>query len=296
MMKMERGLMILICALVLLSCEKTINIQPDAQTPKLVVDGQIENGQPPVISLSTSLDYFSELDASKLTASFVHNATVNINDGARNYPLREYSVVVNGVTFYYYSTDQLSSAGALFGVEGKTYTLTIGSGGQTYTAVTSVPIITKRIDSIWWKPAPFQTDSTKVVLMARVTDPPGLGNYIRYYTRVNREDFYPGFNSVYDDQIIDGKTYDVQLDQGVSKNNKAMREDYAYFHRGDTVTVKHSNIDKGTYTFWRTWEFTYQSVGNPFSSPGKVIGNVSNGALGAFCGYASQYKALIIPK
>jgi hypothetical protein len=56
----------------------------------------------------------------------------------------------------------------------------------------------------------------KAVLMARVTDPPGYGNYIRYFTKTNRDDFYPGSNSVYDDQIIDGKTYDVQIDQGVS--------------------------------------------------------------------------------
>jgi len=27
-----------------------------------------------------------------------------------------------------------------------------------------------------------------------------------------------------------------------------------------------------------------------------VLGNINNGALGAFCGYAAQYKILIIPK
>jgi hypothetical protein len=42
-------------------------------------------------------------------------------------------------------------------------------------------------------------------------------------------------------------------------------------------------------------EFAYQSIGNPFASPNKVLGNVSNGALGAFCGYAAFYKTIIIP-
>jgi hypothetical protein len=46
--------------------------------------------------------------------------------------------------------------------------------------------------------------------------------------------------------------------------------------------VKHSNIDKATYDFWRTWEFSYQSVGNPFSTPGIVLGNISNGGAGIF--------------
>jgi hypothetical protein len=43
-------------------------------------------------------------------------------------------------------------------------------------------------------------------------------------------------------------------------------------------------------------EFGYQSIGNTFSSPTKVIGNISNGALGAFCGYAAFYKTIIIRK
>ena len=73
-------------------------------------------------------------------------------------------------------------------------------------------------------------------------------------------------------------------------------DDFGFFHRGDTATFKFCDIDKATYDFWRTWEFAFQSNGNPFSSPIKVIGNVSNDALGAFCGYAAQYSTIIIPK
>jgi hypothetical protein len=68
------------------------------------------------------------------------------------------------------------------------------------------------------------------------------------------------------------------------------------FNRGDTVTFKLSNIDKATFDFWRTMEFSYNSVGNPFSTPTKVLSNVSNDALGYFGGYATQYRTLIIPK
>ncbi|MGB8193468.1 MAG: DUF4249 family protein, partial [Chitinophagaceae bacterium] len=53
--------------------------------------------------------------------------------------------------------------------------------------------------------------------------------------------------------------------------------------------------DKATFDFWRTMEFSYASIGNPFSSPTKVLGNVK-GALGYFGGYAVQYKTIIIPK
>jgi hypothetical protein len=43
-------------------------------------------------------------------------------------------------------------------------------------------------------------------------------------------------------------------------------------------------------------EFAYQSVGNPFSSPTKVLSNIKGNALGYFAGYASQYRTIIIPK
>jgi len=88
----------------------------------------------------------------------------------------------------------------------------------------------------------------------------------------------------------------VQLDQGVDRNNPAPSEDYGFFRRGDTVTIKNTNIDKATFDFWRTWEFGYQNIGNPFSSPTKVLGNISNNALGAFCGYAVMQKTIVIPK
>jgi len=79
----------------------------------------------------------------------------------------------------------------------------------------------------------------------------------------------------------------------VDRNNPIPNGDEKFFARGDTISFKLSNIDKATYTFWNTWEFNQQSIGNPFSQPGKVIGNISNGALGAFCGYASQVGTII---
>ncbi len=132
-------------------------------------------------------------------------------------------------------------------------------------------------------------------MKARVTDPPGLGNYTRYYTQVKNGPFYPGLNSVFDDQITDGTTYAVTVDKGVNRNHSIDINNYSFFNRGDSVTVKLANIDKATYDFWRTMEYNYQSVGNPFSTPTSVLSNISNGALGYFGGYAAQYKSVKIP-
>jgi hypothetical protein len=101
---------------------------------------------------------------------------------------------------------------------------------------------------------------------------------------------------VFDDQVVDGTTYTTAVDRGIDRNEKIELEDYAFFNRGDTVTLKISNIDKSTFDFWRTMEFSYSSIGNPFSTPTKVLGNVSGGALGYFGGYAVQSKTLVIPR
>jgi len=288
-MKKWLALFLGICGL--MGCEKTLTIQPDKQVPKLVVEAQIENAQAPVVFLSSSLDYFTEIDTVKLSNSYIHGAKVAIDDGVSVYTLKEFTVVLpSGNKIYYYSIT------TLFGMPGKKYELSIETGGQVYNASTTIPILAKKMDSLWWKKAPNNPDTTNAVLMGRVTDPPGYGNYIRYFTKVNRDDYFPGYNSVFDDQIIDGKTYDIQVDQGVSKNEAFKRDQYGYFKRGDTATVKFCNIDKASFDFWRTWEFNFQTTGNPFSSPGKVLGNISNGALGAFYGYSAQYISLIIPK
>lgn len=292
-MKYLSGILVLLC---FTSCEKSINIQPQSQTPLLVVDGTIENGKMPFIILSNSLNYFSEINVEKLVASVVSGAKVTISDGTADIQLKEYKRSLGlGFNLIYYSSDSTGQS-AVIGQLGKTYSLKIEYNNQQFTSVTTIPPVAKLVDSIWWKPAPHNDDTTKVVVMGRLTDPKGYGNYIRYFTKVNSGPFLPGARSVYDDQLTDGTTYDYEMDQGIDRNNPPGQDDYGFFNRGDTVTAELANIDKATFDFWRTLEFSYESVGNPFSSPVKVLSNVSNGALGAFCGYGVQYKTLIVPK
>lgn len=293
---MFRNLIFVWICIFFIACEREINITPVNKDSRLVVDAEIENGRAPIVVLSKSLNFFSTIDSAELANSYVRNATVSIQEGNTLYPLKEFEIRdTSGNRFYYYSTDPQATP-QLIGQFGKTYKLLININGLSYTSETTIPLLTKTMDSIWWKPAPNNDDPKKVVLMARVQDPPGLGNYIRYFTRQNSQAFLPGLNSVFDDNIIDGKTYEIQVDRGVNRNEDVDFETYGFFQKGDTVSVKLCNISKSTYDFWRTWEFNLQSVGNPFSSPGKVIGNISNNALGAFCGYAAQYRTLIIPK
>lgn len=278
------------------SCEKDVDFKLKDEAEKLVVEATIENGQPPVVFLSRSLNFFSQITPQLLLQSFVHGADVFLSNGDKTHHLKEYNTPLGGgYALSYYSIDSSDLSTAFAGELGKSYSLRILADGKEYTAISTIPQLTKRIDSVWWKPAPSQAEPNEVIVMVKATDPPGFGDYIRYFTQRNSEPFLAPVNATFDDLFVDGTTYELPIERGVDRNVKITDED-RFFKRGDTVTLKLCNIDKATYDFWRTMEFSYQSVGNPFSTPVKVASNISGNALGYFGGYACQYRTLVIPK
>ena len=285
----------MIVVVLLAGCEKKIDFNLKDVEPKLVVEASIENDRPPLVSLTKSLGYFSTLSPQVLAQSFVHNAEVFVSNGTLTHKLKEYTVpLAPGFNLYYYSIDSSNLATAFVGQLNGSYSLRIVSEGKEYLAATTITDITRQIDSLWWKPAPANEDTNKVVIMVKATDPQGYGDYIRYFSKNQDQPVYfPPSNSVFDDLFIDGTTYEIQLQPGYDRNADSTEKDF--FFKGDTISFKVSNIDRATFDFWRTWEFAISSIGNPFATPNKILGNISNGALGYFGGYASQYRSIIIP-
>lgn len=285
-------LFLLFAVSIFCSCEKNIDIDLNTATPKLVVEATIETGKPPIVVLSNSLNYYSAVSSQILEGTFVHGAEVSITENNNIHLLREYTIDSNGVKLSFYSSDITDT---LLGKLNTDYSLLIKTNGNEYTATTTIPNLTKKIDSLSSRPVYESADSTKVQVYVTATDPRGLGDYIRYYTSTNNDVFFPPYNSVFDDAIIDGTTYTVPIQKGVNKNME-WTEDDLFFHKGDSIIMKTCNINKATFDFCRTYEFALQSTGNPFSNPTKVIGNISNGALGYFGGYAPQYTTVVVPE
>ncbi len=295
---MYRFVVLTLITLGFLGCEKKVNFDLKDASELLTVDASIETGQDPVVILTKSLNYFSKITVDILSQSLIKDADVFITDGTKTHKLKRYDITLQGnVPFSLYTSDPADPATIIQGDFGKSYQLKIVWKGKEYTSVTTIPQLRKTIDSLWWVKAPNTSDtSKKVVVRAKVTDPPGFGDYARYFTRVNNGSFLPGLNSVFDDQLVNGTTYTVDVDRGVDRNADLDFEEYGFFQKGDTVTLKFCNINKATFDFWRTVEYSYSSIGNPFSSPTKIIGNISNGGLGYFGGYANQFKTIIIPR
>jgi len=279
---------------VLISCEKDIELNLDKTPNQLVIDASIENDRPPVVILSKSLNYFNKINKDSLAASFVHNADVKINNGVKMFKLTEDSVKnTDGFTVYYYTTKP--GPDLLLGTIKSSYSLKINVNGSSYDASTTIPDFTTKIDSTWWEEVAGLKDSNNIRILVKQTDRKGLGDYIRYYTKVNSGNFFPGLNSVFADELNDGISFSIFYDKGVDKNDEKSRTNLN-FTRGDTVVLKLCNIDKVNFDFWRTLEFGFQSNGNPFSSPVKVLSNIQGNGFGYFGGYAAQYKTVIIPK
>lgn len=278
---------------ILSSCEKNIDLNLEQAAPTLVVDARIENDEPPVVILTKSLSYFGNISLDSLAASFIRDADVFVSNGTLTHKLKEYEInLAPGYSAFYYSIDSSDLATAFEGEFNGVYDLEIQTNGKVYTSRTTIPFPSVTVDSMWVERAPMNPDTLKRILKVRIADPPGLGNRNRYFTKRNNEPLYPGESSVWDDQITDGNTYTLILPPGINKNDPPESEDN-FFFKGDEITLKLSNIDKQTFDFWETWEFAYATIGNPFSQPNVVINNISNGGLGAFCGYASLYYTII---
>lgn len=285
--------LLIVCSLALVSCEKEVQFDMGTAEQKLVVEGVIETGVAPYVLLTNSIGFFSRVDLNTLADAFVHDAEVLVTDGTDSVFLREYEVENQGVSFYFYSVDTAGAAGATFvGEVGKTYQLAIRVNGKSYTSSTTIQP-PNPLDSIWAIPmsdAATAENPEGRWLMARYTDPPEPGNAARYFTRINNSAFVAPRFSVNDDVLVNGTSIELQLQGGLID----AEGEPVPFNLGDTVTVKWCAIDKPVFEFWRTLEFSYASIGNPFSSPVEISTNIEGGALGVWAGYSPSYLSLVI--
>jgi len=147
-MKLLIFLLILAGCFSVFSCERSVSFHVKNAEPKLVVEATIENNEAPLVFLSKSIDFFSQISPDILQNSFVHGAEVYVSNGTLTHKLKEYSVSFGNRYFiYYYTTDSSNLATAFKGQLDHPYSLKIVTAGKEYTANTTIPKITKQIDA-----------------------------------------------------------------------------------------------------------------------------------------------------
>src|SRR6185295_18110121 len=125
-------------------------------------------------------------------------------------------------------------------------------------------------DSLWAEPHENPDVDSLYQVKATYHDPDTIGNYVRFSTKRNDEDFFPVFHI--DDAFINGQTFTLPLQRGQDPDAEYDPDTYGYFWLGDTVITKWASINKATYDFWNTLDYETNS-GGPFGSATVIKSN-----------------------
>ncbi len=302
-------------------CQKEVQIDlPDVEQ-ELVVEGILEQDQPPLIILTKTQGYFDPVDPTTVEGLFVHGAVVTLNNGTADYPLTEICTdaipdslleqVAGAVgisaedlqSFNYcvYTSFDASSWGEI----GKIYDLTIQAEGKTLTSRTKIPEPVY-FDSIWYEHG-LNQDSLGFIWV-EMDDPDTIGNSYRWFAqRINKYTYGPQqgeikdaqpispLGGIFDDKFFNGLKFEFAYNRGELGNFEGQDDEgpeEGFFKDGDTVVVKFVSMDRANYFYFRAMEDQVATNGSPFSSPGNLPSNIVGGR-GVFTGYGAAYDTVV---
>jgi hypothetical protein len=311
-----KNLILFLSFIFLLSgCEKEVKLELPEFDQKLVVDGRIEVGMPPIVVLTRSQDLYAPTDFTALQNNFVKNAVVTISDGENSVVLEEFcandlppeivpfvaealgvdEATLANFNFCAYSTFDES----WFGQVGKTYGLTINTEGKTYTSSTTI-VQPPVLDSTFFRLQGTYEEHGFGWLM--INDNPNIFNtYFLQMKRIHKNSlgepadgrFLSAFGPVFDDVFFNGLKFEYGFGNRGSYDDSDIADEFkGYFRTGDTVVVKLSAMDLPVYQFMRMKYTQDSNGGNPFASPANAPSNITGGALGVWAGFSPLYDTL----
>jgi Domain of unknown function (DUF4249) len=315
---MRKPFRLLLALLLLASCTKDIDVELPETESRLVVEGQISVGLPPLVILTRTQNFFAPTDLASIAGIFVRDAVITVDDGTGPVVLDPVcsgsfpdSLLVEVALAVGLDPDLLANSdiciytdvsSTLLGEAGKTYRLRVEADGKVATSITTIPQPIP-LDSLWFRLAQQdEDDDTSGYIYARLTDPDTLGNAYRWTARRisrdasgNTEDplFIAPFGSSFPDKFINGLTFDFFAVRG----NTPFEEDDAdldndFFRSGDTVVVRFLSIGTPEYDFYLSFENNVLSQGDLFSNPANAKSNISGG-LGIWAGWAPSLDTVI---
>lgn len=290
--------------LVFMGCQQEIEVDLPDYEPKIVVEGTIENGKPAMVILSKSISYFAHIDLNYLLNNvFIRDAEVYVTSSDGETERLMFQYCADSPVYFAYCGNNIR------GKENTTYTLTINYEGQTYKATTTIPHTFELEDICFSTISEFINADTMRTIRIQMTDNPSEENYYAFQLKVSCPSFKDRLWAstvpiAFDDKTLNGITFNYELERyGYStmfsymmseEERQAQRR--ITFRPGDTVYVKHSQMDYNSYRFMLTGGTEAVMGTNPFTNPAPVISNIEgDNALGAWCGFASKIDTLVWP-
>lgn len=295
-------LFVTVCLLAI-GCQREIDLDlPDYQ-PKLVVEGTIENGSPAMVMLSKSIPYFSEINISTLMNDvLVDGSKARVFVTAETGETEELRWQLSPDAPYY-----MAFIGSkVIGKEETHYTLTVEYDGKTYTAETYIPK-TFDLDSIGFDRTLEIMADTMASIRVAMTDPADEENFYAFFCKVSCPKLHDriwccGLPVAFNDVVFNGVTFNYEISRSgypMMLSGLLSEEDQQNFRRltfrpGDTVYVKHTQVDRHTcmYLMSAGSEAAYGS--SPFLNPMPSVSNFnSDEVLGHWSGFAAKIDTLV---
>ena len=303
-------------AAALVACEKEITVDLPRTEPKIVVEGSIETGQPPLVLLTRTQNFFDPTSIEAIAGSYVSDAVVTIYDGVN-------TITLDRICSSSIPDDQLEAVAAavgidvnllrqanicawtkldntLIGEEGRSYRLDVQAEGASLTSTTTIPNGVP-LDSLWFKLARMDPgDDTLGFLWATLSDPDTIGNAYRWFARRINTDadgnpkdvrFIPPSFSAFEDRFVNGLTLDFSYNRG-SEAFGSEDPEAGYFKVGDTVVVKFASIGSAEYRFYSSFANNVATQGDVFSNPANVRSNIEGG-LGIWAGLGIRLDTVV---
>lgn len=294
---------LLVVCLLLSACQREIDMKlPDYQS-KLVIEGSIETGTPAMVMLSKSIPYFSEINLETLLGDvFVSGDQARVFVTSETGETEELVWQLNPEAPYYTAFMGRN----VIGKEQTHYTLTVEYDGQTYIAETYIPKMFD-LDSIGFDQSSELLDDTMATIRVLMSDDPSEVNYYAFFCKVRSPKlidrlWVSNMPVAFDDRIFNGLTFNYEVARygySVLMRDLLPEDEQENFSRmtfrpGDTVYVKHTQIDHHTYLYLLSagTEAAYGS--NPFTNPLPAVSNFnSDRVLGHWSGFAAKTDTLV---
>lgn len=287
------------------SCETDIDIELPEYESKLVIEGYIENGQPPMVMITRSIAYFSTIDPQTLLSEIlVTDARVTVTSESGESEVLQFGFDPEA-PFY------CSYRGRSLGQSNETYTLTVEWNDKIYTGKTSI-LEPFNIDSMWFNTG--ETNDSIGTIRLLLPDNQATRDYYQFFVKIQHGDelndrlWAYTLPLVFDDATFNGLEFSYEILRATPStlfanllSDEEKRSYYrSYYLLGDTVHVKYALIDYDSYRFWMTAMSDITFGQNIFMSPPPIESNITcntgETVRGIWCGYASQSKTLIFSR
>jgi len=306
---MKNHWLFFVIVLFFFSCQTEIEVKIPNYYNKLVVEGYIENGEYPVVSLYRSAPYFSTMSLDYLIDSIIiRDARVFVKPENGE----EQELFINPYYFprldypllYAYSTRNL------VGELNTKYSLRVEWNNKIYTSETNI-LDTFELDSVGFVPnfGHEKIDSTANIRITMTDN--GLMNYYQFTVKIHCAQFQdrlwiPTIPAAFDNSPFKGKTFNYEIMRGspssifIPEMTEKERRNYfrMNYRVGDTVFFKYAKIDYDSYRFWNTAGGELGFGQNPFMSPEPIISNIKcntgEKCLGVWCGGAKKEVVMIL--